>query len=514
MIQGFVLELSPSDKLPGIYLSTLFGIGNSSSSGFQKFLLLVGLKDATAGTMIPDTDVLDITSESDVDTFAGPGSELARMGYAALSIGGVQIKIACPAITSATAATATITISTTGSAWTTAGQWSLRIAGVALTGGILAADTPATVSANIAAAVNARAKLPVTAAAVAGVSPAYVVTLTAKSAGVRGNDLMLWQDTSGLPANCTSAIAGGTAVGNGAKRFSGGAAVEDITNVLATLFTDRYFRIAAAQKDATNLGRWNVQIDTKAGPLEGRMEHVVFAVSGTLSAASTLAKTALNEPRAELMWMQDSETFPPEIAALHAAQRAQAEQSNPNRSYDGVELTGTRGQTDRPTNPNRATKVAALDAGVTVIETVNGVAKVVRAVTTHSLTSAGAVDNGTVDVADSAVVDAVRDETRAFWTNEFAVNNPYLTDDPAADAVKTPDTGVAYPRLWANELTQLFKRLEDLQWLVHVDNNPVKAWLNPYAGTPRIVFFAPTERLPHQHQIEGTIAQKVFKAAA
>ena len=508
---GFVLELSPTDKVPGIYLRTIFGIGGAASGTEEKVLLICGLK-SSAGAIVEDSEVVDIKLASDADYYFGPGSEGARMCYAALSIRGIKIKGAAPAISSATAASATITI---GGSWTTSGTWRYRLAGLPLEQGILSTDGPQQVAQAIVAYINARKYFPVTAAAAAGVSPAWIVTLTAKSTGARGNDLMIWQDSTELPSGATSTIAGGSAVGNGAKRFTSGAGTEDITTLLGVLAEDRYYRIAAAQRDATNLARWVVQLDTKAGPLVNKTEHAIFAGSGTLSATTSLAQTTLNEQRAQFVWMQDSETQPCELAALHAAQRLQMEQVNPNQSYDNKALKGDQDgfriapQTDKATNPVRSVLVAALDAGITPVKTIGNTAFIVRAVTTRSRTELNAVDDGTVDVADSAVPGAVRDEVAAFWSLDFSVKNKHVRDDPSGDEPDPPE-GIAFPRLWKASVTALLKRLEAAKWLTKVDTNPVEATLHPNAE--RIVFFCPTVRLPHQHQIEGTIAQKRFSA--
>ncbi len=509
---GFVLELSPTDKVPGIYLRTLFGIGGASSGAEEKVLLIVGLKASNDGAIVADAEVVDILLSDDADYYFGAGSEAARMCYAALSVSGIKIKAASPSIVGAVAATATITI---GGTWSIGGTWRYRIGGLVLQQGILPTDGPDEVATAIRDYINARGWMPVTAAAAAGVGGTWVVTLTAKSPGARGNDLIIWQDDSELPSGATSAIAGGAAVGNGGKRFTTGSGVEDITDLLEVLSSDRYYRIAAAQRDATNLARWVVQLDTKAGPLVGKTEHAIFAGSGTLVATTSLAQVTLNEQRAQFVWMQDSETQPCEIAALHAAQRLQAEQVNPNRSYDNMILRGDQDgfavapQTDKATQPVRATLVAALDAGITPVKTVRNSAAIVRAVTTRSRTDLDAVDDGTVDVADSAVPDAVRDEIAAFWSNDFAVKNPYVRDDPTGDEPEPPE-GIAYPSFWKASVTTLLKQLEEAKWLTKVDLNPVSAVLHPSAA--RIVFFCPVVRLPHQHQIEGTIAQKRFSS--
>lgn len=506
-ILGIVLELAPGDKVPGAYFQTKFGVG-AASTGEPKYLLVVGSKAASGGTYTADTTPVDIYQDADADTYFGAGSEAARMCYAALKVGGVRIKAGAAAITSGAAATATLTI---GGTWTTTGTWSLRIAGTPLVGGILASDTPETLSAAIADAINDDPRLPMRAAAASGSGGTYVITLTARSQGTRGNKLLVWQDKSALPSGATSVLAGGTAVGNGAVPLSGGSGTENVTTLLTALMGGRYWRIAIAQQDATNLGRWVTQLDTKAGPMVSRTEHAITGVAADLSTAGALAQGVDNQ-RFCMLWKQDSEAPMPDLVAEFAAARVQREQQNPNQNYDGLVLKSASPQTDAATNPtNHATQVAALDFGLTPLVTDRDLVKVLRAVTTRTL-NGSAVDNGTVDVADSAVADAVRDELWSFWTNDFVVANPYLEDDPAPEDQPLAQ-GTAYPALWsALATTSVLKRLERANWITRVDKYPIVSQLNPNSVTERIVFYCPCIRRPHQHQIEGTIAQTVFSA--
>lgn len=505
-VSGIVLELSPTDKVPGIYMKTLYGVGDTIIPTVDRYLLVVGLP-SSAGTITPDTEVVDIFSTEDSTEWFGAGSEGDRMCRAALKVKGIKIKAATATISGATAATATITIDGT---WTTTGTWSYRIGGLPLLQGVKATDTPQTIAAAIAAYITARPEFMVSATSAAGSGTTYVVTLTMKSTGARGNDTILVQDDTGLPAGMTSAIGGGSAVANGGKKFTGGAGVEDVTTLLSTLFPDRYHRIAVAQRDSQNLVRWRNQLDEKAGPLEGRMEHAVFGTSASFSSATSLAQTSLDNQRAQMLWMLESETQPSEWVAEMAAYRLQKEQVNPNNNFDGLQMTVAAPQTAKASVPIRSQLVAALDVGITPLNTKNNNVFVVRAITTRSLTASGAPDDGTVDVGEAATPDEVRDVLKAFWETQFGPSNPYLRNDPT-DQEPTPDPGIAYPSLWTAEATRIFKELEALNWITEVDNNPVKSTMHPTAR--RIVFYAPVVVTPIQHQLEGTIAQTKFKAA-
>jgi phage tail sheath gpL-like len=509
MPNGIILELSPSDKVPGFYGQTDYGVGAITSASIPKVLLLVGLVSSSGGTLAPNTQIVDCFADTDADTYAGPGSELALMAYAALRIPGVSIKLATPALpSSATPATATITVSGT---WSLGGQWTFRIGGVNISSGIAGVDTPQTTATAIAAYINNLPHLAVTAASAAGTNGAYVVTLTVKSPGFRGNDTILWMDGSQLPPGAVIAIAGGAGVGNGGVRFKGGAATEDITDLLAALTPGRYDRIAAAQRDSVNLGRWQAQLDMKADPLIGRMEHAIFATSTTLAAATTLAQSSLNDQRAQLLWMLDGETSPQEIAAVFGAARLQAESSIPNVSYDNYALPGVQGQTDPNSIPNRATEVAALDVGLTPITTSNGQPLVVRSITSRSLTDTGVADDRTLDTSDAVVPDAVRDDLNLYWTTSYVVQNPYVRDDPAPEE-PPPPAGVATPSLWNAQVMAKLLGYQQQKWICKVATNPPQSAMNPQA--PRIVSYVPTVVQPLNHQTEVTVAQIPYESAS
>jgi phage tail sheath gpL-like len=507
-MNGVIIELAPTDKKPGFYGKTEYGVGALTLGSIPKVLLLVGLKADSGGSLVPDKAVVDCTSTDDADGYAGPGSELARMAYAALLIPGVQLKLAAPASAiGAGPATATITVNGT---WTTGGQWTLRVGGVYLSSGVSSVDTPQTLANAIAAFINNQPQVPVRATVTAGAGGAYLVLLTVKTSGFRGNDTILWADPSQLPAGTTLQIAGGAVVGNGGVRFSGGSGTEDVTNLLATLVAGRYDRIAAAQRDAVNLSRWRTQLDMKAGPLVGRMEHAIFAASTTFAAVTALAQTSLNEQRAQLLWMLDGETAPTEIAAVFAAARLQAEATNPNVGFDNFVLPGVAPQTDPASIPNRPTEVAALDMGVTPITTGNDQAMIVRSITTRSLTDTGDPDDRTLDTSEALVPDAVRDDLNLYWSTLYVVQNPYVRDDPAPEE-PTPPAGVATPSLWNAQVIAKLRGYEKANWICNVSTNLPQSGMNPNA--PQIVSLVPTVVQPLNHQTEVTVAQVPFQSA-
>jgi len=338
------------------------------------------------------------------------------------------------------------------------------------------------------------------------------VTLTWKSAGVRGNDGILFADGSALPSGCTSALTGGAAVtGDGVTgsgvRFAGGVGTEDISTLLETLKPGRYHRIAAAQRDAQNLAKWEIQLDSKAGPTEGRMEHIVFATNSSLAAATSLAQLTLNNWRCQIAWHLDSESPPSEVAAALAALRTSTEQTTPNVSYSGRVLPGIAPQRDRTKWLNRSTRTSALDNGVTPINsTEQGSAVVVRSITTRSQTDAGDPDSATLDTSDAIVPDYVRDSIKLRWA-QFVQANPHVRGDLKPGEKSIPE-GVATPKLWAAEITSVLLDLQAQRILTQVELNLPRVSFN--ATAKRLAAIAPVVRLPLQEQAEVSVrAQRI-----
>jgi phage tail sheath gpL-like len=291
--------------------------------------------------------------------------------------------------------------------------------------------------------------------------------------------------------------------------MASGVGTDDVTNILAVLLGTRYHRVAFAQQDSTNIGLWETQTDTKAGPLVGMTEHLHVATNGTLSAFTSLAQTTLNNPRFCALWMLNSESPPSEIAAAMAAMSIAVETAGVgaiNATYDGMALRGIApSQFATGDNPTRTTKQSALSNSVTPIETVDGKAVVVRAITTKSLLSS-TPDYRTLDVADARVTDWIRDDVSLLWTTDFVVANPHVRADPSAEEPEPP-AGAATPSKWAAAVT---KRMTE-----HEANNIVTA-VETAAGKPqaeynstanRIDSAVPVIRLPHQHAIGISVRQ-------
>lgn len=498
---------SDSDKVPGFYAETKFGASGINLGTLPFILLIVGLKASSGGTLTNDVDVTDIFSADDGATLWGAGGEGARMCRAVFrqGAGGARIKGCAPAPNgAAVAGTATITIVISGSTGST-GTHRVWIAGDLVEYNPASGLAQNAYATALAAKINTYPDLPVTASA-----NTNVVTLTSKSLTVRAGDIIVFSEMVVTPTNFTSqTLAGGTAVTGGGVRLVNGAGVESLTNILALLEPARYHRIALSNNDATNLALWEAHIDSKAGVLQGRMEHVVVASNGSLAAATSLAQTTLNNHRFQMCWMLNSESHPSEVAAAMAALRASREQTTPNSGYDGVVLKGIVPQRKRADWANRATQQAALDAGLTALATTEeGTVTIVRSITTRSL-DGSTPDYRTLDTAEAVVPDYGRDRLRLVWGSEFLPANPYVRPDPAASEPDPPE-GQAYPLLWTKRVQSELRLMERENILTQTDpelypsHAPQSEW---NAAAKRIMSAVPMTPLPIQHAIGVSVRQ-------
>lgn len=464
VIPGFV----DSDKVPGSVIETVYGRGKQSIGANPVLLVVTGNK-ITAGIATPDQDINPIFSETDADNYYGAGSEIAMQCYAALQIPGVTLYGAPVAEAASSPASATLTV-TVGGTWTTSGTLTLRLAGKRISIAVGSTDSTTTVAANLSAAINGVARLPMTA------SPSVaVVTVTVLSKGTRGNDYVGATDLSAAPSGLTCALAGGTALTGGVTPFSAGAGADNVTNVLALLTTQVWDYQAWAQADATNAALIKAQLESQAGPL---LQHPGFAVFGKnrgTAAAISFAQTTLNEQLACVVHMTNGETSPAQMSAQLAAIFSTIAGANPNARFINTVMPTVAPQSQRADVPGRSTLNALLNAGVSPLTTVNGTVQLVDAIQTHCL-NGSAPDFRTYHVSDVFVPVRVSKELSIQWAI-FSAANPYAGPDPTDGQQPAPE-GTATPTLWIAEATQLLKSFEALNWLQDVDKNPVIAEWN------------------------------------
>jgi phage tail sheath gpL-like len=501
-----VTGLTPSYKVPGVFSETQFGAGRISNGGAILKFLVIGLKGTTGSITLDGTPQLAL-SPDDVDLLVQPGSEAARMAYQALRVPNVALYIACPTPAGgAVAATATITITSTTPHATT-GEWRYRVSGILVSGAISTTATQNAIATAIGAGFNARTDMPVAATVLAN-----VVTLTAKCAGIRGNQYILMQDKTQLQSTVTSVLAGGAAVTGDGVFFVNGAGTESVSALLASISGKEYARIAVAQNDTTNLPLIETWLYDQSAFDINILQNAVCAVNGGLSAATTLATVTLNAERIQLLAMQNGESHPSEMAARWMSYRSVYEQIDPAASsqYNGYALTGIAPQTEDGDRWTKAEQNTLLNNGVTPVTTNdNGDAVIIRSVTTKCLTNA-VPDFRTLGTERPSAADFIRHGIDILGA-DFIQKNPRVEDDPAKGQ-RPPNPQIATPGAWKKVLQKYAIDLaagnsnvvsSGLPVITNIAENEPMAQYDPNAK--RIMFIFPFEVANGNHQLGGLI---------
>ena len=461
-----VTGFTPSVKDPGFKAVSIIPGGKTTSSLWTRSVLCVGLM-GTGSTATAEL-VYPILNESDITKFGVKG-ELALMLYKifearSATAGATLYAAGIATVQGAVGGTWTLTVSGT---WTTAGAYRFYIDGKPVDAVIGASDSTTDAATAIKNAINATIKIPITAT-----SNAAVVTATVDSAGARGAYYYIVGDSTGLPSGAAVAISGGTPVTGGAVPPTGASGADSVATLLTNIYPAKYDRIAVAQSDSTNLGRWKTQINNKAGVLEGRLEHIVFATNGALATAGTLSTSTLNDPRFTNLWQLYGESHPSEVAAVFAAIRAVTESSNPSPRYIYTALPTIAPNRYTADWPQESTRDAALNEGVTPIATSqDGTAYVVRGITSYCRFG-GNADDRVLDLNQIVMPDYARERFEQIWTQDISPVYPHVRDSLSADE-PDPPAGVLYPELLAAELKSEMKKWEAQGWVVSVDAQPL-----------------------------------------
>ena len=474
--------LAANDPVPGNYLEINFAQGAASLGTATYPILLLGNK-STAGDATPDTIVygpnanspLPLATVQDAINRFGQGSELHRMFRRVTKVNTVT-PVYAVAVTESVGAAAALAITYVGTA--TANATSRTYIGdefvdTAITSG----DLIATMATNTAASINSRLDWAVTASAALG-----VVTVTAKNKGLRGN----W-----LRGSCVILGAGvGTTVTPTAQTFfTSGTTADSNVTALATILPFKYYYIASAAEDATQLGALNTQVNLQAQPITGIRQRAVGGSVDTAGNVNTIAN-GINSARCEVVWMQNADWTPAELAAYMSAIYALEEVPTAFRcnfsGYGTDAVTSTRWlvpPAKSGTAPTRATIKAALNSGVTPIATnANGSTYLVKRITTRFLSGT----NNDYRIRDSHKV-TVCDRFGDDWLNMCALefSGKKIVNDPLKGQ-RTPGGDTVSPRVIKGSLLKLEEDYSDLQLIQNVDD--IKA------GTQVIRETSPTTR--------------------
>ena len=285
----------------------------------------------TNAVVNPNIPVIE-SSASNTAGIYGAGSMLHNQmtAYLANDISGEIYLLPLVDGTSMVAATGTITLTTAPSE---TGVISLYVAGQRVQITVLNTDTVTSIAAALAAAINAKIALPVTATSAAG-----VVTLTAKNKGAHGNTIDLRLNYLGSAGGEVTPAGLGITLGT----MTSGAGAPDMTIALANLGDRTFDFIVTPYTDTTSLdtlksllsdstGRWSY-----ASQLYG---HVFGAVSGTYGQLTSVGE-ARNDQHATLLGVYDSPTPAYVWASAVTGAVAGSLRNDPGRPLQTLTISG------------------------------------------------------------------------------------------------------------------------------------------------------------------------------
>ena len=364
-------------------------VDNSQAGYFSQQLrtLMIGQKLAAG---IADANVPVLVSSADqAKTLFGVGSMLAKMHEVARLNNPVGEIWCIPVADPGAGASAAGTITFTGPA-EAGGTLNLYVGATRVQVGVSAEDTPTEIAAAVAAAINANVSLPVTAAAALG-----VVTVTARHAGLLGNDIKLQFNYRGL-AGGESTPAG---VGITIVPLAGGTATPDLTAALSAMGDEEYDFIIHPYNDSTSLDAFKTLMNDISGrwaynkQIYGHVYTAQRGSFGTLQAAGVLRND-------QHMTNAGFEVGVPnvswEYAAAYGSRNAVFIAADPARPTQTGELLGIL-----PAKPNErfllTERETLLNSGIATSYVTAGAVRIERAITTYQENTFGQADPSYLD---------------------------------------------------------------------------------------------------------------------
>ncbi|KUR80759.1 phage tail sheath subtilisin-like domain-containing protein [Novosphingobium sp. FSW06-99] len=354
------------------------------------------------GTWTPNLPVR-VPSPGAAITGAGFGSILAAMAAMYMLNDPSAAVYALPVSDAGGATAATDTITITGPA-TQSGTLALYVAGVSIPVAVTYGDTATTIATNIAAAINASTGQAVSTMANCGLpctatSAAGVVTLTARNAGLCGNDIDVRLNYRGsaageaTPAGVTATIA--------TPQFTGGATNPTITTALAALADHSYDFIVLAANDSATLNAVQAFLSDLAGrwsPLMQIYGGAWCAVRNTAGALAT-AGAARNDQHLEMVGFYDSPSPIWWWASYFAAIEAASLRNDPAQPVQFLQGQGLLAPPLQSRFPLTVRNTTLLYAGITTwTVSTSGVVTIENAITTYVTNAQGSPDNSYLEI--------------------------------------------------------------------------------------------------------------------
>lgn len=423
------------------FMGVEFDSTNATSNLLMPYkALVVGQMLAGIGTPLTEGR---ITSAAQARALYGAGSMLAQACAKYLEGNSTTELWAIAVADDPTGVKSNGSVAVTGAA-TESGTLYLYVGGRKIRVGVISGAQAAAVATNLAAAINAEADCPVTAAANAG-----TVTLTAKHAGEAHNgvDLRLNYYGESTPAGLSLTL----------TAMSGGTGSPEVDELIAALGDEQYHVIAWPWTDASSLAEIKALLEERWGPLKQIEGVAVASAIGTHSQLGTLGDSH-NSKHLCIMHAHGSPSPTWEVAAATAAAAAFYGNLDPARPFQTLPLVGILA----PAKADRFTtfpedNLLLFDGISTFSVDADGTVRIQRLITTYKTTPNGADDVAYLDLNTPLTLGYLRWS----WRNRIRTKYPRhkLADDGGnygpEQAIMTPKLGKAESIAWAREMETL-----------------------------------------------------------
>jgi phage tail sheath gpL-like len=452
--------------------------------------LIIGQKLA-AGTATADT-LYRVSNADEVIPLAGAGSMLHRQAIAwfkankatevwigVLDDDGAGVKAS---------GTITVTVTTAED-----GTIALYLGGERITVGVSAGDTQNAIAAAIAAAINARTDLAVTALAAAN-----VVTVTYRHKGLVGNSFDMrdsYRDGESLPEGVTVVYVA----------LSGGTANPSLTALIAAL-GDSWFNVwTHPYTDATSLTAIEAELSSRFGPMRMIDGVAVTSAAGTLSTLSTLGLTRNSQHGVIVAQPGKNPLTPPsefasEVAALAAFYGA----IDPARPFQTLAMFHALPPVEGDLFTLEERNTVLFDGIATTRAGAGGVVQLDRLITTYRKNAADADDTAYLDVTTLLTLMYLR------YSFRVRMQNRYPRHKLANDGVRLgPGQPVITPKIGKGEAIGWFRDMEELGLVENFDQFKTDVIVARSLTDPnRLEFLLPPDLI---NQLIVTAAQIQFR---
>lgn len=326
------------------------------------------------------------------------------------------------------------------------GTIALYMGGVRLSIGVQEGDTADEIATAIAAAINARLDLPVTADVTGN-----IVTVTFRHTGEVGNGYDMrdsYRDGEKLPEGITVAY----------DPLAGGTSNPDLANIIAEL-GDRWFNVIAhPYTDATSLSAIEAELVSRFGPMRQIDGEAITSAVGTLGDLATLGESR-NSPHSSIVSQAGINPVTPafEYGAETAAVVAREGTKDPARPFQTLALVNALPIPEGDLFSNEERNQLLFSGIATSTSIVSQPVQLERLITTYRKSAANADDTAYLDVTTMLTLMYLR------YSFRTRMKNKYPRHKLGNDGVRTgAGQKVMTPKLGKGEALGWFHDMEDL----------------------------------------------------